>query len=155
MDACRALDGSAPPHRPAARQARPHPARRASMFSECLLLKKYNFVGIKCQGLQTAASNTRCHRNAGRKSTPTRQWHRMTASLSEGQVNALQKRRETQWPNDERHLPGERRGEGSYGLSCDACGAAPVADHESLARQGTGAASLARHRRHRKSVTNP
>jgi len=37
----------------------------------------------------------------------------MTASLYEGQVNALQKRRETQWPNDERHLPVERQGEGS------------------------------------------
>jgi len=41
----------------------------------------------------------------------------MTASLYEGQVNALQKRRETPWPNDERHLPVERRGEGSYGVT--------------------------------------
>jgi len=65
----------------------------------------------------------------------------MTASLYEGQVNALQKRRETPWPNDERHLPVERRGEGSYGLSRDACGAAPGA--------GTGLGNV---RRHRKSV---
>lgn len=59
-------------HRPPAqRQARPHPARRASIFSECLSLKKYNFVVIKCQGLRPPESDKRGHRSAGGVSSIT------------------------------------------------------------------------------------
>ena len=100
MDACRTLDGSAPPSSPAAGEARPNPARRASIFSECLSLKKYNFVVIKCQGLRPPESDKRGHRSAGGVSAITSHWHRMTASLYVGHVNAFRKRRATPRPND-------------------------------------------------------